>query len=583
MKESTAYKDFIRFMDYVKPYWFRAVLGVGLSMPVGAMDAVIAGILRPYTDSVMIENMVEGDGIKVSYFPIIIIIVTTVQSFLKYFSNYMNSWVSRRISNDIKTDLFSRLLYCDPKIFDQNSSGEILRAYGTDADTASGQVLSYSYYVINRVCTSIALVGVMLWNSWILTVVALLALCIGLIPLSRIRKRMRQFIKESVAVGTQVTTNYNEAYIGNRTITAYNLQKQQIGRLNETMRQTFHLAIKMVQRAGVMSIAMHFGIAVGIAAILWLQGYMVTTKMLTPGSFISFMVALMLLYNPLKSLSGNVTKIQEGLMAIQRVIGRLDTKPDITSPAEPKRLDTVRQGIEYRNVTFSYVPDRPVLKNVNLEIKAGQSVAFVGNSGGGKSTMANLLPRFYDVDAGQICIDGVDIRDLDLENLRNLISIVFQDNFLFAGSIRDNIAIGKPGATEEQMQQAVKAACLEEYVSSLEHGLDSIIGERGTTLSGGQKQRVAIARAFIKDAPIVILDEATSALDNKSEKVVQQAIENLMLNKTVIIIAHRLSTIINADRIVVIRDGELVESGKHDELLARENGVYASLYRTQTN
>jgi ABC-type multidrug transport system, ATPase and permease components len=579
--ERTMMHDLKRFSVYVKPYWFRAVLAVGLSMPVGAMDAVIAAILRPYTDDVMIKSMMEGKGLEVSYFPIIIIVVTVVQSMFKYFSNYLNSWVSRKISDDLKLLLFGKLLRADPAMFDRTSSGEILQRYVNDADTSGSQVLSHTSYVVNRVCTSLSLIAVMFWNSWLLAIVAVGALSIGIIPLSRVRKRMRTYIKDSLSVGMQITTNYNEAYIGNRTITAYNLQEQQQNRLKTAIRKTFHISIKMVQRAGFMSVAMHFAVAVGIASILWLQGYLIVNNMLTPGAFISFMVSLMLLYNPMKSLSGNMNKIQAGLMAIQRVLDRIDEEPTIVNHPEPKLLSGVKQAIVYDNVSFSYAPDKPVLRNVNLRIEAGQTVAFVGNSGGGKSTMANLLPRFYDVDDGRITIDGIDIRDVELHNLREQMAIVFQDNFLFAGTIRDNIVIGKPDATGDEMDRAVKAACLDEFVGTLEHGLDTVIGERGTTLSGGQKQRVAIARAFLKNAPIVILDEATSALDNKSEKVVQQAIENLMLNKTVIVIAHRLSTIINADRIVVIRDGELVESGTHEELIVRPNGAYASLYRMQ--
>lgn len=244
-------------------------------------------------------------------------------------------------------------------------------------------------------------------------------------------------------------------------------------------------------------------------------------------------------------------------------------------------LNKVKNSIDYKNVSFAYIKNKPVLKNINLSIKVGQTVAFVGNSGGGKTTLVNLLPRFYDVKSGEVQIDGTDIRRYDINSLRNNIAIVFQDNFLFDGSIRDNILLGKEDATEEEISYAVKSACLDEFISSLDKGLDTQIGERGVLLSGGQKQRIAIARAFIKNAPIVILDEATSALDNKSEAVVQQAIDNLMKDRTVLIIAHRLSTVRNADRIVVVNYGEIVEEGTHEELIAKEDGVYSSLYRSQ--
>lgn len=269
------------------------------------------------------------------------------------------------------------------------------------------------------------------------------------------------------------------------------------------------------------------------------------------------------------------------LMAMERVFRNLGRVPSIRSNPEAQELTTVGDCIEYRDVCFGYKPGHPVLKHVNLKIAVGQTVAFVGNSGGGKTTLVNLLPRFYDVNSGQVTIDGTDIRRFSLDSLRDKIAVVFQDNFLFDGTIRDNILLGKENATKQELDAAVRDACLEEFIGGLDLGLDTRIGERGVLLSGGQKQRIAIARAFLKNAPIVILDEATSALDNKSEAVVQKAIDNLMKDRTVFIVAHRLSTVRNADRIVVVNYGEIVESGTHQELLEKENGVYASLYKSQ--
>jgi subfamily B ATP-binding cassette protein MsbA len=259
----------------------------------------------------------------------------------------------------------------------------------------------------------------------------------------------------------------------------------------------------------------------------------------------------------------------------------LETLPDIVNCENPKTLETPKDCIEYKDVCFEYEKGKTVLDHINLKIKIGETVAFVGNSGGGKSTMVNLLPRFYDVTSGQILIDGQDIREMDMNSLRSQIAIVFQDNFLFGGTIKDNILLGKEDATEEELNKAVKAACLEEFINTLDKGLDTAIGERGVLLSGGQKQRIAIARAFLKNAPIVILDEATSALDNKSEAIVQQAIENLMSDRTVFVIAHRLSTVRHADKIVVVNYGKIAEIGTHEELIEKENGIYASLYKTQ--
>ncbi|MBO7332896.1 MAG: ATP-binding cassette domain-containing protein, partial [Alphaproteobacteria bacterium] len=264
-----------------------------------------------------------------------------------------------------------------------------------------------------------------------------------------------------------------------------------------------------------------------------------------------------------------------------RIFEILEREPTLKDKKDAKVITGVKKGISFENVTFAYKPGKNVLENINLSIPKGKTIAFVGNSGGGKTTTVNLVPRFYDVSSGAIKIDGNDVRDLTLESLHNQIAVVFQDNFLFSGTIRENILLGKQDATDEEIEQALKSACLDEFVHELPDGLDTNIGERGTLLSGGQKQRVAIARAFIKNAPIVILDEATSALDNKSEAIVQKAIDNLMKDRTVLVIAHRLSTIQNADKIVVINEGHIVEEGTHEELLDREEGAYRTLYMAQ--
>ena len=339
--------------------------------------------------------------------------------------------------------------------------------------------------------------------------------------------------------------------------------------------------MKMIQRTGIISPLMHFVVSLGIALVIWLGSYLIVTHQITAGSFVSFLAALIMLYNPIKSIGNNFNNVQMAFLAMERVFSALERVPEIKNCENPQKLEKPQKFIEYKDVCFSYVKDKPVLDHVDLKIKIGQTIAFVGNSGGGKSTLVNLLPRFYDTTSGSITIDGKDIKELDIDSLRDNIAIVFQDNFLFCGTIRDNIILGKKDATEEEINNAVKNACLEEFISTLDKGLDTEIGERGVLLSGGQKQRIAIARAFIKNAPIVILDEATSALDNKSEAIVQQAIENLMTDRTVFIIAHRLSTVRNADKIVVVNYGKIAEIGSHDELINKKDGIYSSLYHTQ--
>jgi subfamily B ATP-binding cassette protein MsbA len=321
--------------------------------------------------------------------------------------------------------------------------------------------------------------------------------------------------------------------------------------------------------------------SVGIAAVLAAGTYLVLTGQMTSGSLLSFVTSLLLLYKPVKNLGNTLTSIQTIFVSLCRTFELFDLDSEIEEKEDAVELDSVTQGVSIENVCFEYVENIPVLKNINLQASVGETVAVVGNSGGGKSTVVSLIPRFYDVKSGAVKIDGVDVRDMKIESLRDNISVVFQDNFLFSGTLRENLMMGNFNASDEDIERVVKAAHLDEFLAELPNGLETEIGERGTTLSGGQRQRVAIARAMLKNSSIVILDEATSALDNKSEAVVQAALDNLMENKTVFVIAHRLSTIKNANKIAVINEGELVELGTHDELLQRGNGFYKKLYEMQ--
>ncbi|MDR3077902.1 MAG: ABC transporter ATP-binding protein/permease, partial [Planctomycetota bacterium] len=419
------------------------------------------------------------------------------------------------------------------------------------------------------------------WNSTILASLAVVLLLACLYPLTRVRRRLRSIFSQATFAGSSLLTCYNEAFGGNRVITAYNFQEPMVGRLKTTLAGQFRLGIKMVQRTCGLSLFTHAIVAVGIASTLMLQGYLISRGLLTPGRFVAFIAALIMLYTPLKGIGGNFQSLQFSLMALERVLEKLDERPRIQSRSGAAPAAGFAGSIVYENVDFAYVQDRPVLRNVNLEIEKGRTIAFVGGSGGGKTTLVSLLPRFYDVAAGRILLDGTDIRDLELASLRNLISMVFQDNFLFAGTVRDNVLLGNPQAAENDLREALEAACLDRFVEGLPRKLDTEIGERGILLSGGQKQRLAIARAFIKKSPIVILDEATSALDNQSEAVVQRAIDNLMRDKTILIVAHRLSTVINADLIVVVENGEIVERGPHGELVRLSGGRYRALYENQ--
>lgn len=577
MKNMNLIQNYRKMFPYVRPYLWRAILALIITIPIGSMDAVIAWVLKPYMDTVMIEKKAQ----TMSLVPALIIVFSFLQSVLNYASTYLNSWVGHRITIDLKFDLFKKLIHNDPAFFDKNTSGEVQYRFNTDAESACNGLLNNLKVFSTRIFSSIALIAVLIWNSWQLSVVALVVLFLAMYPLKNMRKKIKNIMAQTVYSGSRIVTHYNEAFIGNRVITSYNLYDYQTTQFNETLKSVFKLAMKMVKKTGMVTPFMHFMISIGIAGVVWYGSYLITHNQITPGGFVSFITALLMLYHPIKSMGSSFANVQVSFLAIERVFSRLEAAPKIQNKEGAKKLERIKTGIEYKDVWFEYVPKRPVLKGVSLNIPKGHTIAFVGNSGGGKTTFVNLLPRFYDVTEGSISIDGVDIRDIDLYSLRDKIAIVFQDNILFGGTIKDNILLGKENATNEELNQAVKNACLDEFVSTLPKGLDTPIGERGILLSGGQRQRIAIARAFIKNAPIVILDEATSALDNKSEQIVQQAIYNLMEDRTVFIVAHRLSTVRNADQIVVVNNGKIAEVGSHDDLISRPDSIYASLYQTQ--
>lgn len=573
-KKSSFVTNYRRMWPYIKPYKWRALAAMLITIPVGLMDALIAWSLKPYMDVVMLEKTTS----YVMYLPFVVILIGLLQGTFNYAATYLNTWVGRKISNDVKLILFEKLMRNDTAFFDKETSGQIQFRFNHDVDAACNGLITNLKIFITRIVSSISLIAVLIYNSWILAIIAVVVLAAALFPLTRMRKKIEKLMDKAVFSGAVVSTHYNETFNGNRVITSYNLGPYQKKRFEETLRSVFRLGMKMTQRTGIVTPMMHFIVSIGIAGVIWMGSYLIVSKEITPGNFVSFLTALIMLYTPIKGLGNNYNAVMMAFMAMERVWGLLDSIPALVNKSDAIHLTEIKSGIEYRDVSFEYSQDKPVLKNVNLTVAVGQTIALVGNSGGGKSTFANLLPRFYDVTSGAILIDGVDIRDFDLESLRSKVAVVFQDNFLFAGTIRENIVLGNENASDADIHQALKNACLDEFVSSLHLGLETEIGERGILLSGGQRQRVGIARAFLKNAPIVILDEATSALDNKSEAIVQEAITNLMKARTVFVIAHRLSTVRNADKILVLNHGEIVEQGTHDQLIGKENGVYASLY-----
>lgn len=566
-----------KMWPFVKPYMFRAILAILICIPIGALDSVVALSLKPYMDIVLVDKTESSPA----YIPLLIVAFTSVQGFLNYAATYLNTWVGTKINQDLKRALYKKLLHLETSYYDQHNSGFVIQRFNTDCDIACSGLLENLKVFVSRFFSSISLICVLIYNSWQLAIIAVLILGCALMPLASVRRRIKRVVMGSVVEGAKVVSNYNETYSGNKTIASYNLQNKIYNTFDSTLHNLFKLTIKMVQKTAWMTPALHIIVSIGIGAVIGYGSYLIVNGDITSGNFVSFITALILLYTPIKSIGKNYNAMQVSFLAIERVVEILETEPTIFDKPNAVTLKGVKKSINFNHVYFEYKEGVPVLKDINLEVKAGTTVALVGNSGGGKTTIVNLIPRFYDVKSGSITIDKTDIRDISLESLRDNIAVVFQDNFLFAGTIRDNILLGKEDATEEEIATAVKMACLDEFINELENGLDTKIGERGSLLSGGQRQRLAIARAFIKNAPVVILDEATSALDNKAEAVVQRAIDNLMQDRTVFVIAHRLSTVQNADKIVVINDGEIIETGTHEELLQEENGAYKALYNAQ--
>lgn len=566
-----------KMWPFVKPYMFRAILAILICIPIGALDSVVALSLKPYMDIVLVDKTESSPA----YIPLLIVAFTSVQGFLNYAATYLNTWVGTKINQDLKRALYKKLLHLETSYYDQHNSGFVIQRFNTDCDIACSGLLENLKVFVSRFFSSISLICVLIYNSWQLAIIAVLILGCALMPLASVRRRIKRVVMGSVVEGAKVVSNYNETYSGNKTIASYNLQNKIYNTFDSTLHNLFKLTIKMVQKTAWMTPALHIIVSIGIGAVIGYGSYLIVNGDITSGNFVSFITALILLYTPIKSIGKNYNAMQVSFLAIERVVEIQETEPTIFDKPNAVTLKGVKKSINFNHVYFEYKEGVPVLKDINLEVKAGTTVALVGNSGGGKTTIVNLIPRFYDVKSGSITIDKTDIRDISLESLRDNIAVVFQDNFLFAGTIRDNILLGKEDATEEEIATAVKMACLDEFINELENGLDTKIGERGSLLSGGQRQRLAIARAFIKNAPVVILDEATSALDNKAEAVVQRAIDNLMQDRTVFVIAHRLSTVQNADKIVVINDGEIIETGTHEELLQEENGAYKALYNAQ--
>jgi len=565
-----------RLMAYVWPHkwvFLASILGMAV---VSATEGGFAWIMKPLIDSGFVKN----DASSIRYIPMLIIGIFLARGLFGFMASYATNWVGRQVIFQIRSQMFTRLVHLPSRFFDAHSSGILISKLIYDVEQVMSAATKAFTSMVKDSLSLVFLLGWMLYLNWQLTLLFMLlapviALTVRAISL-RFRKTSR-LIQQSMG---EITHVVQEATEGQRVIKIFCAQEVEARAFNLVNARNLKQAMKKATAAAINLPVIELLAAIGVAIALYFAMQQSSAGRLTAGEFTSYIIAMGLMMPAIKRLSMVNEVIQTGLAAAQSVFGLIDETPEADSGTQEIARATGR--IEYRQVGFRYpVSNAPVLDDVSFRIEPGETLALVGASGSGKTTAANLLPRFYMADAGEILLDGININTLKLNNLRSHIALVSQETMLFDDSIRNNIAYGKEGPVDDAgIVEAARAAHVLEFAQQQPDGLDTMVGERGVRLSGGQRQRIAIARALYKNAPILILDEATSALDTESERFVQEAMRELMRNRTTLVIAHRLSTIENANRILVLMQGRVVETGTHTELLAR-NGTYARLYRLQ--
>ena len=544
-------------------------------LAVGATTSALAFLVKPALDEIFLaKNMA-----MLKWIPLVVIVMYFIKGACSYGQTVLMNFIGQRVVTDLRSDLYNHIQEQSLSFFNKNPTGVLMSRITNDVNLIQGAVSEAVSSLFKDSFTLVGLIFVIFYRDWKLAIVAAFVFPLTIYPIAKFGEKMRK-----IATGTQVTMGsltsmLQETISGTRIVKAFGMEAYEGKRFSRENEDLFRLFMKSVSIRAISSPFMEFLGGLGIAAIVFYGGYQVIQGNSTPGTFFSFLTALIMLYEPVKRLTNINNTIQQGISAATRVFDIMDRTPEIRNKEGAIDLPRIARGIEIRDVTFRY-DDEPVLKHINLHVRAGEVVAFVGMSGGGKTTLVNLIPRFYDVTEGQILIDGHDIRDVTMESLREQIGIVTQQTILFNDTVRNNIAYGDIQKSEEEIVNAAKAANAYHFIRNLPRGFDTVIGEQGARLSGGEKQRLSIARALLKDAPILILDEATSSLDTESEMEVQGALENLMQGRTTLVIAHRLSTISHADRIIVLVAGEIVEEGTHESLLAKK-GEYFKLYNMQ--
>jgi len=575
MDKSTSYLFRRLLREYVRPYAGRLAVAVIFMAVAAACTAAMAKLMEPVLDDIFVAK----DQSKLLWISGAILGVFVLKGVSTYFQDVLLSFVGQKIIADMQKQLYEHMMRADLAFFHKSSTGSLISRFTNDVNLLRSAVSRTITSLGKDTLTLVFLVAVMFYQDWVLATLSFFVFPVAILPIVKIGKKMRKVSTSTQEEMGSFTAHLDQGFENIRHIKAYQMETSESVRAHSLIDQLFSLLYRATKIKAVSKPIMETLGGLAIVIVVFYGGSQVIQDTRSTGTFFSFITALLLAYEPMKKLSNLNAILQEGLSAADRLFRLLDAPASIQDKNAAQNLTLEKGAIEFKDVTFSYEEDNAVEK-ISLKIPAGKTVALVGPSGAGKSTLLNLIPRFYDVDSGKIIIDGQNIQDITLESLRGSIGLVAQEVGLFDQSVAQNIEYGRPGASQEKIEEAAKQAAAHDFIMDLPDGYDTVIGERGVSLSGGQRQRLAIARAILKDAPILLLDEATSALDSKSEQHIQQALKHLTKGRTTLVIAHRLSTIMDADIIYVLKGGRLVEFGKHADLIDQD-GIYAQLYQLQ--